>query len=473
MTGRVDALSVTRRDARSRRCFSTRMRSTWTTTTTAAAAAVAMAQVRDRPRSFILRDPHPDQRLFATRTPAPTRAGGMDPPRELPFHRAIPSVRVDDDPSSSVPRRRRPDRRSTRSTRPISPAPRRFWPSRPTRSARSLTDPPVPALHRPLAGQSCRERAQRRAPRATHAPCDVHATFRRASIVVIRETRPATARAAAGASASAPPRNSRPSLGRSTTERPVESAATFHNDLSPASPPRAPPPPGERGGGGGQGGQGASTRRETPRATDAQRNHRAERRDGKAGIRVPPPRGPGRPAAPGGRPTSTARADGATGVRAGATASRRRAPSSTHTAPALAVICFERRENWHAGSYLGPRSASRTAVSGEYAEPRGAPGRVHDWFPLAPRGADAGDFDRVHAFDGDIETLELDAEMTGESATRARARAMASHGPEVVRSKRRRHPRHVGRSRTARTAEAEKIEEGEARAAAGNPRAWT
>ena len=93
--------------------------------------------------------------------------------------------------------------------------------------------------------------------------------------------------------------------------------------------------------------------------------------------------------------------------------------------------------------------------------------------PLASPGAAAGDFDRVHAFDGDIETLDLDAEVVGESPdARAMRREMASHGlsgeydPNGGR-----HPRGVAadRERARELAEAEKMGE-KARRVAARPK---
>ena len=293
----------------------------------------------------------------------------------------------------------------------------------------------------------------------------------------------ATARAAAGASAfgAAPQPRAPPSRSNSTgigTSR-HESAATFHNDLFAGEP---------AAGATSAGGNAAAAAAKAAKARQLAAQKRRERQMhsgtivqndamGVATSQGAAAAGPGRPVAPGGfaRPRPPG-ADGATGVRrrsSGGVLVVARAPS---TGAGFGGDSFsERRENGYAGSYS--RSPQRVSYGGfprEYAEPRGAPvGGFMTGSPLASRGADAGDFDRVHAFDGDIETLELDAEMTGESAdARAMRREMASHGlsgeydPNGGR-----HPRDVAadRERARELAEAEKMGE-KARRVAARPK---
>lgn len=295
----------------------------------------------------------------------------------------------------------------------------------------------------------------------------------------------ATARAAAGASAfgAAPQPRAPPSRSNSTgigTSR-HESAATFHNDLFAGEP---------AAGATSAGGNAAAAAAKAAKARQLAAQKRRERQMhsgtivqndamGVATSQGAAAAGPGRPVAPGGfarpRPPEapTAR-QVSVGARQAASSSSR-AFADPSTGAGFGGDSFsERRENGYAGSYS--RSPQRVSYGGfprEYAEPRGAPvGGFMTGSPLASR-ADAGDFDRVHAFDGDIETLELDAEMTGESAdARAMRREMASHGlsgeydPNGGR-----HPRDVAadRERARELAEAEKMGE-KARRVAARPK---
>ena len=263
-----------------------------------------------------------------------------------------------------------------------------------------------------------------------------------------------------------------------------ESAATFHNDLFAGE-----PSAGATSVGGG-GAAAAAAKAAKARQLAAQKRRERQMHSGTIvqndamGVAAGPvsaAAGSGRPVAPGGfaRPRPP-EAPTARQVYAG---SRQTASASSRafTDPNAGVefggdSFSERRTN--DGSY----PPQRTAYGGfprEYAEPRspGARGAPSGGFmtgsPLASPGAAAGDFDRVHAFDGDIETLDLDAEVVGESPdARAMRREMASHGlsgeydPNGGR-----HPRDVAadRERARELAEAEKMGE-KARRVAARPK---
>ena len=339
-----------------------------------------------RPLIFLfLRDPRPGGTTALSRdegTPGgDARAGRTIRPASVPSHRAsfpsVPRGRFD-------ARGARPDRRSTRSTRRISPGvPRRFSATAPDTTTRDPpTDPPSPPPPPlpPSQVQPGGRRAKRRAPRAPHAPPDVHAPSGARPRRHPRDPAPPRARRAAQRLRRRPatPRPpSVPSTGIGTSRH--ESAATFHNDLF-AGEPAAGATSGrrERAAAAAK----AAKARHSPRRNAASDRCTAEpscrmTRWASRPVRSPPPPVPVAPSRPAvsldlDRPRRR-RLDKCTPARA-RRRPRRRAPSPTRTrASNLAAIRFPSGART---TVRIPRSAPRTAASRASMPSLDRPGRA-------------------------------------------------------------------------------------------------